>query len=114
MAGYAGAAETPPDAPGTGTVAARLAELRTGKIEVHVKAIGSVATLRQPRFTIDGTKRFGELVSFLKNALKVETLHVYCCDAFEPAYDEYMADLFSCFKTGNYLMISYANEPAFS
>mmetsp|Transcript_91009 Transcript_91009/g.257108 ORF Transcript_91009/g.257108 Transcript_91009/m.257108 type:complete len:110 (-) Transcript_91009:113-442(-) len=98
----------------SGPIADRLAELRAGKIEIHVKAVGSTPTLRQPRFTIDGTKRFGELVAFLKGALKVDTLHVYCCDAFEPAHDEYINDLWRCFKTGNRLSINYASEPAFS
>mmetsp|Transcript_70096 Transcript_70096/g.193919 ORF Transcript_70096/g.193919 Transcript_70096/m.193919 type:complete len:111 (-) Transcript_70096:22-354(-) len=97
-----------------GPLAARLAELRVGKVEVHVKAIGSTPTLRQPRFTIDGSKRFGELVAFLKGALKLETLHVYCCDAFEPSHDEHIADLRHCFGTGNRLSISYSSEPAFS
>mmetsp|Transcript_38702 Transcript_38702/g.82329 ORF Transcript_38702/g.82329 Transcript_38702/m.82329 type:complete len:111 (-) Transcript_38702:98-430(-) len=98
----------------TGPVAVRLAELRAGKVEVYVKAIGSIPTLRQPRFTIDGTKRFGEIVSFLKGALKLDTLHVYCCDAFEPAQDEVIADLRHCFGAGNKLNLSYATEAAFS
>eukprot|EP00415_Alexandrium_ostenfeldii_P002818 UN2818 len=80
-----------------GLIAARLAELRVGKVEVHVKAIGSTPTLRQPRFTIDGSNRLGELVAFLISTLKLETLHVYCCDAFEPPLDEHIADLWHCF-----------------
>mmetsp|Transcript_63140 Transcript_63140/g.184620 ORF Transcript_63140/g.184620 Transcript_63140/m.184620 type:complete len:107 (-) Transcript_63140:72-392(-) len=97
-----------------GPIAARLVELRVGKVEVHVKAIGSTPTLRQPRFTIDGSKRFGELVVFLKAALKLEVLHVYCCDAFEPPCDEHIADLRSCFGVGGRLTLSYSSEPAFS
>merc|ERR1719231_1191299 len=95
-------------------IAAHLLELRQGKVEIHVKAIGSAPTLRQPRFTIDGQKRFKELVAFLKNALKVDSLHVYCCDAFEPMPDECIADLKRCFAISNRLNISYSSEPAFS
>ncbi|CAE8611599.1 unnamed protein product [Polarella glacialis] len=111
-----------------------------GKVEIHVKeessvcttscrghlsaepacrdcllqAIGSTPTLRQPRFTIDGAKKFGELVLFLKGALKLEVLHVYCSDAFEPAPDESLADLRRCFGVGNRLSVSYSGEQAFS
>ena len=97
----------------SGPIAVRLSELRKGKVEVYVKAIGNAPTLRQPRFTIDGSKRFGELVSFLQRTLELETLHVYCCDAFEPTHDEYVAYLQKCFGTGNRLSISYSREPAF-
>jgi len=73
------------------------------------------------RFTVDGAKRFEELAGFLRRQLKLETLHVYCCDAFEPAHDEHIADLLNCFGAGGgtpgsqrWLNISYAIEPAFS
>uniref|UniRef100_A0A7S1F089 Ubiquitin-like protein ATG12 n=1 Tax=Noctiluca scintillans TaxID=2966 RepID=A0A7S1F089_NOCSC len=98
----------------SGAIAARLAELRAGKVEIHLKAIGSTPTLRKPRFTIDGSKSFGELTRFIRGALKVESLHVYCCDAFEPSPDERIADLRHCFGVGPKLNISYSSEPAFS
>eukprot|EP00747_Dinoflagellata_sp_TGD_P196582 gnl/TRDRNA2_/TRDRNA2_66886_c0_seq1.p1 gnl/TRDRNA2_/TRDRNA2_66886_c0~~gnl/TRDRNA2_/TRDRNA2_66886_c0_seq1.p1 ORF type:complete len:107 (-),score=19.96 gnl/TRDRNA2_/TRDRNA2_66886_c0_seq1:66-386(-) len=100
--------------PAQGPVEDYLRKLRAGKVEVHVKAIGSTPTLRQPRFTIDGSKRFGDLAEFLRSSLRLETLHVYCSDAFEPAADECIADLRSCFGVGNRLNISYSSEPAFS
>lgn len=49
------------------TVRAHLDGLRQGKVEVHVKAMGSAPALRQPRFTIDGSKRFSKLTSYLKD-----------------------------------------------
>lgn len=88
----------------------RLAELRSGKVEVHVKAIGSAPALRQPRFTIDGSKRFVDLVMFLKTSLKLESLHVYCNDAFEPLQDECIADLKRCFGMNGRLTLSYSPE----
>ncbi|CAK0876646.1 unnamed protein product [Prorocentrum cordatum] len=104
-----------------GAVAEELARLRGGKVEVRVKNIGSAPILKQTRFTVDGSKRFEELAGFLRRQLKLETLHVYCCDAFEPAHDEHIADLLSCFGAGSgtpgsqrWLNISYAIEPAFS
>merc|ERR1719500_1654662 len=92
----------------------RLAELRLGKVEVNFKAIGGAPVLKNQRFTIDGAKTFGELITFLKGSLKMETLHVYCCDAFEPMQDEYIADLKRCFGTGNKLNLSYSSAAAFS
>lgn len=96
------------------TVRAHLDRQRQGKVEVNVKAMGSAPALRQPRFTIDGTKKFSKLTSYLKEALKVETLYVYCQDAFEPSPDECLADLFKCFGSGNRLNISYSSDQAFN
>mmetsp|Transcript_82 Transcript_82/g.70 ORF Transcript_82/g.70 Transcript_82/m.70 type:complete len:112 (-) Transcript_82:27-362(-) len=100
---------------GTGApIPARLDQLRAGKVEVHVKAIGAAPTLRQPRFTMAGSKKFGELIQFLKSTLKTESLHVYCADAFEPSVDEAIADLKECFGIGGKLSVSYSTELAFS
>jgi hypothetical protein len=49
------------------TVRAHLDRQRQGKVEVNVKAMGSAPALRQPRFTIDGTKKFSKLTSYLKD-----------------------------------------------
>mmetsp|Transcript_32034 Transcript_32034/g.92578 ORF Transcript_32034/g.92578 Transcript_32034/m.92578 type:complete len:115 (+) Transcript_32034:81-425(+) len=92
----------------------RLSELRAGKVEVQVKPIGNAPAARQPRFTIDGSKRFCDLVTYLKKSLNLEILHVYCCDAFEPMQDESIADLKRCFGVGGRLTLSYSREAAFS
>ena len=98
-----------------GPVLAHLNKLRAGKVEVHVKAMGSAPALRQPRFTIDGCKKFSKLIMYLKEALKLETIYVYCNDAFEPSPDERLSDLQRCFgSSGNKLNISYAGEQAFN
>mmetsp|Transcript_63593 Transcript_63593/g.113168 ORF Transcript_63593/g.113168 Transcript_63593/m.113168 type:complete len:111 (-) Transcript_63593:282-614(-) len=105
----------PPDA--AGPVWSHLETLRTekGKVVVQAKAIGSTPHLQQDRFTIDGTKRFADLVNHLKMRLRLDTLYVYCNDgAFEPSPDEYMGDLSRCFGTqNNNLTLSYCKEQAF-
>ena len=50
------------------TVRAHLDRQRQGKVEVNMKAMGSAPALRQPRFTIDGTKKFSKLTSYLKDS----------------------------------------------
>eukprot|EP00929_Paragymnodinium_shiwhaense_P010536 TRINITY_DN115274_c0_g1_i1.p2 TRINITY_DN115274_c0_g1~~TRINITY_DN115274_c0_g1_i1.p2 ORF type:complete len:109 (-),score=28.24 TRINITY_DN115274_c0_g1_i1:335-661(-) len=96
-----------------GPIADRLYELRSGKVEVLLKAIGSTPALKQPRLTIDASKRLADLTTYLKNALKTEDLYVYCADAFEPSNDDYIGDLFRCFAVGSRLSLSYSSTPAF-
>ena len=54
------------------TVRAHLDRQRQGKVEVNVKAMGSAPALRQPHFTIDGTKKFSKLTSYLKDEIGMD------------------------------------------
>ncbi|CAK9054595.1 Ubiquitin-like protein ATG12, partial [Durusdinium trenchii] len=49
------------------SVREELERQRAGKVEVHVKAMGSAPALRTPRFTIAGSSRFSKLTTYLKD-----------------------------------------------
>merc|ERR1740121_2045794 len=96
-------------------VDARLSELRSRKVKVKVKGIGNAPLLQKELafFTIDGSKRFAELVDFLKKMLKLDskgTLHVYVSDSFEPLRDEIIDDLYRCFG-GDSLALGGRTDP---
>eukprot|EP00918_Siedleckia_nematoides_P089520 GHVU01196764.1.p5 GENE.GHVU01196764.1~~GHVU01196764.1.p5 ORF type:complete len:106 (+),score=12.52 GHVU01196764.1:1996-2313(+) len=84
------------------------------KVPITVNPVGGAPLLKQNRFTVRGTSRFAEVVAFLEKATKYNTLHVYCNSCFEPAPDEFVGDLYKCFKVGNNLVLQYSPTPAFS
>mmetsp|Transcript_62483 Transcript_62483/g.116111 ORF Transcript_62483/g.116111 Transcript_62483/m.116111 type:complete len:109 (+) Transcript_62483:56-382(+) len=92
----------------------RLQELRGDKVTIQAQNMGAAPIMKDPKFLLRSSKKFADLVTLLKRQLKLETLHVYCCGAFEPDPDESVGDLFNCFAIGNppALRVSYSLQPA--
>merc|ERR1712125_210529 len=103
---------------GEGPVADALSKLRSGKVVVSLKPIKDAPLLRPDKvdfeLRVDGCKPFFDIKAFVQKMVNQgKDVHVYCVDAFEPAEEEKVDDLFKCFAIGGKLTLSYSIEPAF-
>lgn len=91
-----------------------LIALRDFKVTIHFSPVGKAPRMKQDKFNLDGKEQFQKVVDFMKQVLKTETVFLYINNSFTPPPSEYIADLYNCFKVGNYLSISYSLDAAYS
>mmetsp|Transcript_55342 Transcript_55342/g.88262 ORF Transcript_55342/g.88262 Transcript_55342/m.88262 type:complete len:133 (-) Transcript_55342:261-659(-) len=87
------------------------------KIVVHFRPVGSAPILKQKKFKVGSDKLFLSLTKFLKSQLKLsptDDIYIYCNQAFQPAFDERLGDLYSCFCIGKELVLHYSLVPAWA
>ncbi|GAB2225582.1 hypothetical protein Droror1_Dr00006379 [Drosera rotundifolia] len=65
------------------------------KVIVHLRATGDAPILKQAKFKISGSDKFGSVIDFLRRQLHRETLFVYVNSAFSPNPDELVLDLYN-------------------
>ncbi|KAK1286968.1 Ubiquitin-like protein ATG12 [Acorus calamus] len=76
------------------------------KVVVHLRATGDAPILKQAKFKIAGSDKFGKV--FLRRQLHRDTLFVYVNSAFSPNPDELVIDLYNNFGFDGKLVINYA------
>merc|ERR1719447_1765748 len=81
------------------------------KIVVHFRPVGGAPILKQKKFKVGSDKLFFSLTKFLKSQLKLsanDQIYIYLNQAFEPAFDERLGDLYTCFHVGKELVLNYS------
>lgn len=83
-----------------------------GQIVVKLMAVGSAQRLKTTKFKVNAHKQFVFVINFLRKQLQTDVF-VYCNQAFAPAPDVPLIDLFRCFQVNNALVVYYCNTHAY-
>ncbi|KAG6038953.1 Ubiquitin-like protein [Claviceps citrina] len=87
------------------------------KVVVRFKPVGSAPSLAQELCKITATRRFEEVVRYLRRKLRcrdTDSVFLYVNSAFAPSLDEVVGNLHQCFKNAqDQLIIAYSMTPAF-
>ncbi|KAG8667551.1 Ubiquitin-like protein [Fusarium poae] len=106
------------DLPRDATAALEAAgSFKTDKIVVRFKPVGSAPSLAQDVCKISSTRRFEEVVRYLRKKLRckeTDSVFLYVNSAFAPSLDEVVGNLHQCFKNSHgQLVVAYSLTPAF-
>jgi ubiquitin-like protein ATG12 len=106
------------DLPRDATAALEAAgSFKTDKIVVRFKPVGSAPSLAQDVCKISATRRFEEVVRYLRKKLRckeTDSVFLYVNSAFAPSLDEVVGNLHQCFKNSHgQLVVAYSLTPAF-
>ncbi|KAJ7058783.1 ubiquitin-like autophagy protein Apg12-domain-containing protein [Mycena amicta] len=80
------------------------------KVIILLKAVGNAPILKQQQFTMSTTRSFQAIINALRTKLGYqarEPLFTYINNAFCPAPDENVGDLFKSFGTNGKLIVNY-------
>ncbi|KAF4340407.1 autophagy 12 [Fusarium beomiforme] len=87
------------------------------KVVVRFKPVGSAPSLAQDVCKISATRRFEEVVRYLRKKLRckeTDSVFLYVNSAFAPSLDEVVGNLHQCFKNAHgQLVVAYSLTPAF-
>ncbi|KAM6481129.1 ubiquitin-like autophagy protein Apg12-domain-containing protein [Trichoderma sp. SZMC 28011] len=87
------------------------------KVVVKFKAVGSAPALQQDVCKISASRRFEEVVRYLRRKLRckeTDSVFLYVNSAFAPSLDEVVGNLHQCFKNAHdQLVVAYSITPAF-
>ncbi|CEL99395.1 unnamed protein product [Vitrella brassicaformis CCMP3155] len=95
------------------TVKEHFNSIRESKVVVDLRPIANAPVLKTGKFKVSGQETFADLKSRIETMVKRDTVYLYVNNSFEPSPDDYLFDLFECFKTGEQLNIGYSLTPAF-
>nr|AWW05880.1 autophagy-related protein 12 [Nilaparvata lugens] len=85
------------------------------KIDVLLKATGNAPIMKQKKWTIDPDKKIAWIIEFVKKYLKFdpqESLFLYVNQAFAPAPDQTVRNLYNCYGTDGKLILHYCKSQA--
>eukprot|EP01136_Pigoraptor_vietnamica_P017765 Opistho-1_new@63381 len=85
------------------------------KVIVRFRAAGNAPVMKQNKFKITASEKFQTVIDFLKKQLKfkpADSLFLYINQAFSPAPDEIVRNLYQCFEVDGKLDINYCTTPA--
>ncbi|KAM5348700.1 hypothetical protein ACJ41O_008524 [Fusarium nematophilum] len=90
---------------------------KADKVMVRFKPVGSAPALAQDVCKISATRRFEEVVRYLRRKLRckdTDSVFLYINSAFAPSLDEVVGNLHQCFKDArDQLVVAYSLTPAF-
>ncbi|KAF5653246.1 autophagy 12 [Fusarium sp. NRRL 25303] len=90
---------------------------KADKVVVRFKPVGSAPSLAQDVCKISATRRFEEVVRYLRKKLRckeTDSVFLYVNSAFAPSLDEVVGNLHQCFKNAHgQLVVAYSLTPAF-
>ncbi|KAF9766082.1 Ubiquitin-like protein [Fusarium sp. DS 682] len=90
---------------------------KVDKVVVRFKPVGSAPSLAQDVCKISATRRFEEVVRYLRKKLRckeTDSVFLYVNSAFAPSLDEVVGNLHQCFKNAHgQLVVAYSLTPAF-
>ncbi|RZF37373.1 hypothetical protein LSTR_LSTR009724 [Laodelphax striatellus] len=91
------------------------AAVQKTKIDVLLKATGNAPIMKQKKWTIDPDKKIAGIIEFVKKYLKFEpqeSLFLYVNQAFAPAPDQTVRNLYNCYGTDGKLILHYCKSQA--
>lgn len=83
------------------------------KVTIRLRAIGSAAPLSPATFQVGASQSIGTITQYLMRRLRVQSVHVYVLNSFQPTPDETVGDLHSVFQTAGVLNLGYCETVAF-
>ncbi|XP_074605489.1 autophagy-related 12 [Brevipalpus obovatus] len=88
---------------------------QAGKVDILLKATGDAPILKKRKWQVEGDKDVSFVINFVKQMLKLEkneNLFVYVSQAFAPAPDQKIRDLYLCYGSDGKLVLHYSKTPA--
>ncbi|KAG6001580.1 Ubiquitin-like protein [Claviceps pusilla] len=99
------------------SVSGSAARFPQDKVVVRFKPVGSAPSMAQELCKITATRRFEEVVRYLRRKLRcreTDSVFLYVNSAFAPSLDEVVGNLHQCFKNAqDQLIVAYSMTPAF-
>ncbi|CDO92984.1 unnamed protein product [Kluyveromyces dobzhanskii CBS 2104] len=83
------------------------------RIKIRLQPIGAVPQIQPRVCQISANQQFLALTKFLCKRLKRKHIHCYINNAFAPALNQNIGDLWSQFKVNDELIVSYCESVAF-
>ncbi|KAJ1528054.1 hypothetical protein ONE63_007973 [Megalurothrips usitatus] len=85
------------------------------KIDILLKATGNAPIMKTKKWAVDKDKRIGWIIEFIKKYLKLErseSLFLYVNQAFAPAPDQLVRNLYDCYGSDGKLVLHYCKSQA--
>ncbi|XP_049789005.1 autophagy protein 12-like [Schistocerca nitens] len=85
------------------------------KIDILMKATGNAPILKRKRWAVEPDKKIGWITEFFKKHLRLEkseSLFLYVNQAFAPAPDNTVGNLYECYGIDGKLVIHYCKSQA--
>ncbi|XP_034247477.1 autophagy protein 12-like [Thrips palmi] len=105
----------PPEPSSPASVADRPNETNKHKIDILLKATGNAPIMKQKKWTVEKDKKIGSIIEFIKKYLKLEpseSLFLYVNQAFAPAPDQIVRNLYDCYGSDGKLVLHYCKSQA--
>ncbi|CAR26936.1 ZYRO0C04862p [Zygosaccharomyces rouxii] len=83
------------------------------KVQIRFQPIGSISQINPSVCKITATQPFSLVVQFLKKRIKVDEVFCYINNSFAPNPQLIVGNLWSHFKVGDELIVSYCGTTAF-
>ncbi|XP_065205626.1 autophagy protein 12-like [Planococcus citri] len=87
----------------------------SGKVDLLFKATGNAPIMKTKKWKVSSSKTIGGITTFLRNYLKLspsESLFLYVNQAFAPAPDQIIRNLYECYGAEGTLVIHYCKSQA--
>jgi len=86
----------------------------TETVVVFLRSLGGAPALKQQKFKLKSCTNIFDIEKYLKKALSVSSLFLYCGSGFSPSPDQSLKELYDCFKTSsNELILSYGLQESY-
>ncbi|XP_063230699.1 autophagy protein 12-like [Bacillus rossius redtenbacheri] len=85
------------------------------KVDILLKATGNAPIMKKKKWSVDSDKRIGWIIEFVRKYLKLdpaESLFLYVNQAFAPAPDQVVRNLYDCYGTDGKLVLHYCKSQA--
>ncbi|XP_026293605.1 autophagy protein 12-like [Frankliniella occidentalis] len=105
----------PSEPPSTSGVADSPSKAKTNKIDILLKATGNAPIMKTKKWALDKDKKIGWIIDFIKKYLKLEpseSLFLYVNQAFAPAPDQIVRNIYDCYGSDGKLVLHYCKSQA--
>ncbi|XP_066997283.2 autophagy protein 12-like [Anabrus simplex] len=85
------------------------------KIDILLKATGNAPIMKKKKWAVESDQTIKRIINFIRKYLKLdsqETLFLYINQAFAPAPDQTIRNLYECYGTDGKLVLHYCKSPA--
>jgi len=90
-------------------------DLNKQKVDIFLKPTGNVPIMKQKKWSVEPDKKIWMIAEFIRKYLKLdpsEPLFIYVNQAFAPAPDQLIKNLYECFETDGKLVLHYCSTQA--
>ncbi|KAK3908224.1 Ubiquitin-like protein ATG12 [Frankliniella fusca] len=88
---------------------------KSNKIDILLKATGNAPIMKTKKWAVDKDKKIGWIIDFIKKYLKLEpseSLFLYVNQAFAPAPDQIVRNIYDCYGSDGKLVLHYCKSQA--
>ncbi|XP_013399207.1 ubiquitin-like protein ATG12 [Lingula anatina] len=105
----------PANSPPSSGTASPAIKLKSGKVDVLLKATGDAPIMKKKKWAVDPSKKIGWIIEFIKKYIKAEpseSVFLYVNQSFAPAPDVEVGTVYDCFGSDGKLVLHYCRTQA--